>query len=60
VKICRCLQGPKEEVKMDWVVFGIGAFVVATAYIIAIVIGEGHKYTTSKSYSSNRDDPELF
>ena len=45
---------------MDWVVFGIGAFVVATAYIIAIVIGEGHKYNTSKSYSSNRDDPELF
>jgi hypothetical protein len=59
---------------MDWIVFGIGAFVVATAYIVAIVIGEGHNYTTSKSivigeghnyttsksYSSNRDDPELF
>jgi hypothetical protein len=45
---------------MDWVVFGIGAFVVATAYIIAIVMGEGHNYTTRKSYSSNRDDPELL
>lgn len=45
---------------MDWVVFGIGAFVVGIGYILAIVIGQGHNYTAGKSYSSNRDDPKLF
>jgi len=45
---------------MDWIVFGVGALVVCAAYIIAIVIGNGHNYGRSKSYSLNRDDPDLF
>lgn len=45
---------------MDWIIFGIGAFVVGAAYIIAIVIGEGHSCGTTKSNFSNRDDPNLF
>jgi len=45
---------------MDWIVFGIGAFIVCAAYIMAVVIGERHNYRISKSYSFDRDDPDLF
>jgi hypothetical protein len=45
---------------MDWIVFGIGAFIVCVAYITAILIGERHNGRTGKSYCFDRDDPDLF
>jgi hypothetical protein len=45
---------------MDWIVFGIAAFIVCAGYIIAIIIGERHNCKTSKSYCFDRDEPELF
>jgi len=45
---------------MDWILFGIGAFIVGAAYLIAIIIGAGDSSSTRKSHFSTHDDPNLF